>query len=283
MHAPATRPSWDPMTQPFGRAHLPPVPDSWRVGGPDFVGVGYPKAGTSWWYKLLCAHPRIVANRLRAKELNYFAHFDFDGPSAQDLAVYGEGFAAPADHLCGEFSPGYIYRPMAIEWLHKAAPQTRVVVMIRNPIDRATSHMAHMLRHRAKRIRVHPQDRYIVTNHSLWPEAIYSGLLHQPFRRLLSVYAPEQVLILQYEACCRDPAGMLAATYRFLGIDDGFRPSSLRDRVNVSRDKHGLSDLPQREQLARFYWADVEGFLGVVEGLDLDLWPDFRAARSASL
>jgi hypothetical protein len=62
---PKTLPKF-PLTKrkPFSLDELKPLPEGWRVGEPDFVGVAAVKAGTSWWYSLLLDHPQIVENRL---------------------------------------------------------------------------------------------------------------------------------------------------------------------------------------------------------------------------
>ena len=54
------RSSTGPAATPRGRTagpQGPPCPPGMTIGPPDFVGVGVPKAGTSWWFSLILAHP----------------------------------------------------------------------------------------------------------------------------------------------------------------------------------------------------------------------------------
>ena len=93
------------IQRPFTRRDLAPVPHGWVTGPPDFIGVGCGKAGSSWWYELLSRHPDVVPNRLRAKELHFLCHFDYRGPSPEDIATYQAAFARPAGRLVA--GPGF--------------------------------------------------------------------------------------------------------------------------------------------------------------------------------
>ena len=70
------------MKRPFIASDLTTLPEGWQCNEPDFVGVGVPKAGTSWWYSLMLQHPQVVPHRLLSdtnpvsKELNYFSGID---------------------------------------------------------------------------------------------------------------------------------------------------------------------------------------------------------------
>ena len=50
----------------------PAIPEGWQVGPPHFVGVGAQKAGTSWWNRLIEAHPDVVNAGGQPKELHFF-------------------------------------------------------------------------------------------------------------------------------------------------------------------------------------------------------------------
>ena len=87
--------------------------------------------------------------------------------------------------------------------------------------------------------------------------------------------SPERLLVLQYERCAQDPAGQLARTFDFLGIDDTFVPPDLRREVGVTtNDKVDLAD-DARRRLIEAYPPDVEALAGQFPDLDLGLWPNF--------
>jgi hypothetical protein len=91
-------------------------------------------------------------------------------------------------------------------------------------------------------------------------------------RRLQDFFPPERIHVLQLERCLRDLDGQLAATYRFLGLDDAFRPP------RRTPPPLGTAALPPleasvAERLAEIYAQDAFDLADLVPGLDLDLWP----------
>ena len=99
---------------------------------------------------------------------------------------------------------------------------------------------------------------------------MYSNIL-QPWEE---AYAPEDLLVLQYEACVRSPHEHLAATFRFLGVDDSFRPPGMRASVNASKSKLELDPFIV-EQLVRLYSPDVRNLVASRPAIDLSLWEHF--------
>ena len=122
------------MSRAFERSDFAPVPHGWHVGGPDFVAVGCGRAGSTWWWSLLENHPDVHANRLNQKELHYFSHFGWNGPTDEQVEVYREAFAAPPGSICGDGTFAYLTHPLSVQHLWRAAPETRLIALLRNPI-----------------------------------------------------------------------------------------------------------------------------------------------------
>lgn len=243
----------------------PGCPPGWRVGPPDFVGVGAQKAGTSWWHRLISEHPSVALRPDQAKELHYFDSF-FDRPFTRaDAARYHGFFPRPYGAKSGEWTPRYLTDFWAHEQLRMAAPEAGIIVLLRDPVDRYRSGLTHELNEGARR------------RPTLALEAMYRGLYHRQLTALLGHFPREQVLVLQYEECCRDPLPQLERTYEFLGFDDvHHRPASVRAQVNPTPSaKH---DLPAqvRDQLVGLYEADVAALLTQFPEIDPSLWPHFR-------
>jgi hypothetical protein len=125
--------------------------------GPDFVGVGVHKAGTSWAGYVLAQHPRLLMNK---KEISFFVRYYHKG-----YRWYHNWFKDKNGRLAGEFTPSYIIsprpdsahrefyphwnprrriyfwreQPSARDELKKRYPGVRVFAMFRNPVDRAWS------------------------------------------------------------------------------------------------------------------------------------------------
>ncbi len=80
--------------------------------------------------------------------------------------------------------------------------------------------------------------------------------------------------VLQFEKCRADPVGQLAATYRFLGLED-FQPAEVRREVNVIGGEKVPLDPEARRLLVELYRPDVEELRQLLPHLDLSLWPNF--------
>ncbi len=122
----------------------------------NFFIVGTSKSGTATLFETLSRHPGIFIPQ--RKECRYFSCMpaDFSGPGTispgyiiQSLEDYQALFKrAGRDQLCGDFSPDYLY------FYHNAVPkilneinaQAPVVILLRNPIDRAYSNYLHHVR-----------------------------------------------------------------------------------------------------------------------------------------
>jgi hypothetical protein len=73
-----------------------------------------------------------------------------------------------------------------------------------------------------------------------------------------------------------DPAGQLARTYRFLGLDDHFRPTEMHRASSPTLQEKVALDGDARTRLIDLYGADVAELARMVPDIDLGLWPNFR-------
>jgi hypothetical protein len=247
-----------------GRAPTAPAcPEGMTVGPPDFVGVGVPKAGTSWWFSLILAHPDVYGP-LR-KELLFFNRVFFERTRTQecsdgDLRAYHRWFPRPAGTITGEWTPSYLFSYRLPPILHRAAPDAKVLVLLRDPVERYCSDISRQMpRRRLRNVR-------------------YRGLARGFYAAELgpweAVFDSSKVLILQYEACVLRPAEQLAATYRFLNLDDTFQPVGLQEPVNETKTKRTIDDGFER-LLVELYEPDVVNLARRHPSIDLSLWPNF--------
>lgn len=180
-----------------------------------------------------------------------------EDPAAAE--IYFRHFPRKPGTIAGEFTPSYILPP-GPALLRSAAPNARIVVMLRDPIDRLES--AITMDARRRRVFtleiINAQER----------RSRYTELLEYLFR----YYPPERVLVLQYEQCVADTPGELARTHRFLGIDPEFVPPRYDRPVNKTTSaKRRLSE-SERAELVERLWPDLCRLPRLVPGLDLELW-----------
>ena len=263
-------------TRPFEPRDLLPVPEGYVVRPPDFVGIASAKAGTTWWYRLLIEHPAIEPNRLAAKELTYFRHFGHRGPGPTAIGTYRQAFAAPKGCLCGEWSPMYLSYPLAINYLAQAAPDTKLLAIVRNPVDRVRSFLNNGLSIPARAKNLRRRRACVHDTFSAFRTAVSSSLYYECFWRLLQAFDRSQLLLLQYERCALDPGSEIARTYRFLGVDDSYIPESLDRRINARPFVLPRLRPHERAILADYFTDDVRSLSGLFPEIDLSLWPDFE-------
>jgi Sulfotransferase domain len=246
----------------------PECPPGWRTGPPDFVGVGAQRAGTSWWYRAIEDHPRVARIEDQAKELHFFGRF-WQGDVPEDLAErYHRFFPRPPDAITGEWTPRYMYDFWSLRLLAQSAPDARILVLLRDPVDRYLSGLA-------RQIRLAEEAEQPI-NLMMLADALARGLYHQQLRRVFEFFRRERVLVLQYERCVADPAGQLAATCRFLGLEpfEGLPPRAT-ERRRPPNPKPYLDEAMRLDLIGRLE-ADVARLTELCPEVDLSLWPNFR-------
>ena len=255
----------------------PPSPRDWVLGPPDFVGVGVQRAGTTWWYRLLCDHPSI--QRTRGKEAHFFDGYFGREFSDLDADAYHRLFPRPRGSLIGEWSPRYLHDFWTPALLRRAAPEAKILVLLRDPLQRYQSGLRHELAavNRTVRRGRRPHFGAMSANESL-SRSLYSRQLET----LLEQFDRDQVLVLQFERCVQDPAAELRRTYEFLGVDPvDHVPEALSERVGGAHPRLELTGevTDAARQLIR---RDATMLKALVPEIDLDLWPSCRGHDQAS-
>jgi len=262
--------------RPLRREEIPHDP-ALTIGPPDFVGVGEQKSGTSWWASLIEQHPEVVPNRLGRKEMHYLSHFLERNFGPEEIDTYHAIFARPNGKRCGEWTPNYMPNPQAIVRLKEAAPEARILVLLRNPIDRYESGFNHERKQRFGGI-IGPRVRMeVVKEYALRAESIWNGMYGSQLEVVYRTFPKEQVLVLQYEACLARPEACIRRTYAFLGLDEAFRPEGADRKVNAQRRLRAALTDEARRILAEIYRPDVRRLIDLCpEAIDLSLWDEFE-------
>jgi hypothetical protein len=244
----------------------PPTTTNEVTGPPDFVGIGVQKAGTSWWYTIVCAHPRVYTRQDIHKERHFFDRYAARTFGPTETSLYHGWFPRPPGSVTGEWTPDYLDLPWVPALLARAAPQARLLVLLRDPVERFRSGLAHIRRADGK-----------LSVESLH-HAVARGFYHDTLCRWLDYFSPEQLLVLQYERCVADPVGQLSRTYRFLGLEP-FVPVGIGERVNQTERAFEIDEDACR-RLVELYTSDVLALSTRFEDVDLALWPNFAALAS---
>lgn len=196
---------------------------------PDFLILGAAKSGTTTLYRYLAAHPGICMPGI--KEPRFFA---FDGvrpdladPILRDSVVSEQAYlalfaGAQPGQLLGEASPIYLAEPRASDAIAARIPNARLVVILRDPAERAFSHFL-----MSQRQGYEPETSFIramsepVLISGDWqrvrPYLPYSKY-GDGLERYLAKFPREQLHVLTSEELERDMSGTLRRLTDFLGV-----------------------------------------------------------------
>jgi hypothetical protein len=228
------------------------LPADWSFAPPDFVGIGAQRSGTTWWYSLIAAHPGVYHPPLTPKERNYFVFPGSEPATAVQAAGYRRIFPRPNGLITGEWTPEYMLDFWTPALLHEAAPDARLLVLLRDPVDRFRS--------------AQPRSARESTI------AFERGFYWAQLQRVLAHFDRERLLVLQYERCRSFPETELSRTYAFLGVAADFEPEGARQPVNPSRGPKPELTSAQLRALRDAYRADAEALAEAVPTIDLTLW-----------
>ncbi len=214
---------------------------------PDFLIVGAQRCGTTWTYRELTTHPAI--RRAWRKEVHFF---DVDQTFARGLAWYRANFPrlGPGE-LTGEATPTYLFVPRAAARLAAAVPRARLVVLLRDPVDRAYSQYHFARRHGRER---RPFDVALDEQIDDAADAglgidsyLARGRYAEQLVRLFSLFPRDQVLVLRSEDLFQDPAA-LGPIFAFLGV-----PPTSSPRRSRSTRAYDPIPPPLRARLVEYY------------------------------
>ncbi|MEO8092280.1 MAG: sulfotransferase [bacterium] len=249
----------------------PEVPDGFSTGPPDLVGVGAQRAGTTWWWRgAIRSHPGFVRESKPGKEIHFFDRF-WDGREIPaDLASqYARQFPRPEGAITGEWTPRYMHDFWALPLLARAAPEAKILVILRDPVERYRSGIA-----REQRL---AEEDGTPLEIAVVGDAVYRSMYAQQLERLFELFDRERVLVLQYERCSADPLAEMQRTQRFLGLEPLTEmPWLLVREHKPSQNKRDLR--PELgDELAGRLAEDARRTAELSPGLDLALWPSAGA------
>jgi hypothetical protein len=118
---------------------------------PDFLIIGAAKSGTSSLYDYLVQHPSIFP--CIVKEPNYFARYYDKGTSwykgcfSTTMLKYNTEKIKKLKFLTGEASTQYYWYPHVPKRVKQLLPNVKLIILLRNPVDRSFSHYQMEVRH----------------------------------------------------------------------------------------------------------------------------------------
>lgn len=205
---------------------------------PNFFIVGAPKSGTTSLAVYLGEHPEVFMLK-GWDEPHFFGgdlpkEYRFKGDEQEYLALF-EG--AKGCKRIGEKSTWYLYSKQAAWEIKEYAPESKIIIMLRNPVDMMQSLHAHNLykgyedidnfeealaaqadREAGRRIPefIPMVDHLFYTRVPRYTEQV---------QRFFKVFGRDNVFPVIFEEFKRDTPGIYYQTVKFLDLDPGFTPA----------------------------------------------------------
>jgi hypothetical protein len=243
---------------------------------PSFLIVGAQRCGTTSMYKTVTAHPCVLPAVLH-KGVHYFdtsydkgaswyrGHFPLEATARRVARSTG------AAVVTGESSPYYMFHPLAGERIARDLPGVRVVVLLRDPVERAHSAHAHesargfetepferavalepeRLAGEEERLRADPGYRSHAHQHQAY---VTRGRYVHQLERLEGLFGRDRMYVIDSGDLFTDAEPVLAGLFAFLGVPP-WRPSSFEQ--HNARPRSSL-DEALRRRLRDGYAADDE-------------------------
>ena len=236
---------------------------------PDYLIIGVQRGGTTSLSRYLGSHPNVQSST--HKEIHYFdlnygwgeawyrGHFPTRG--YRRLIAARKGLS-----LTGEASPYYMFHPLAAGRAAEVLPSVRLIVMLRDPVERAISHYYHCRRRgvellsleealdrEAERLegeekRIEDEPGYDSPNHRFF-SYVARGMYARQLRRWFDVFPREQVLVIESGRFRSEPEKGFANVLEFLDLP----PFHLQEFKQHNAKEHEEADPATVERLASIF------------------------------
>jgi len=222
---------------------------------PTFIGLGGQKCASSWLHAIFNDHPDAYVST--PKELNFFSAFYDRGQH-----WYESHFAAGNGRIAvGEISPSYLPDRDAPARAHAYNPDFRLLLALRDPIERAYSNHLHDIRLGYYQGADLSFEAGLANNPMYVEQSRYAKHLSA----WLEHFSKERVLVVLQEEIAADPQYQARRVYEFLGIASDHVSDFVGQRSNESY-------LPKSRGRERFIrelgaWTRRSGFGWLDRGL----------------
>ena len=243
------------------------------IRNPNYIIIGAQRCGTTSLYEYISKHPsaRIHLGRKSHKEVHFF---DYAHNYQRGIGWYRAQFAVPDNIIIGEASPTYfdIAHTLAIPMsIKKAIPNIKLILIVRNPIDRAVSHFIHLCK-------VNKIEQLINMGINDFFDHSFANALKQTsildyylnlvltfsvyfrkYQNYLSVFDRGQLLVLTNNELKNNPQVTMRKVFEYLELEPF--ESGLFSQFRYSTGSHcDVLNSRNIEKLQKFLYPDYKAF-----------------------
>jgi len=211
---------------------------------PDFIIVGAQKAGTTSLFDYLSKHPQLSPPN--KKEIHYF-----DGGLDPEIDTYKKGERWYRSHFLlksklnqnktFEASPLYLFNPLAPARINKLLPNVKLIILLRNPVERAISQYHHgnkkekwddapileAMKMEEERIKEDLETKNYKSKRYIKYSYKARGKYREQLERYFNLFPKENILIINSEVFFQNPRDVLKDVLKFVGVDAKFEFQNL--------------------------------------------------------
>jgi len=241
----------------------------------DFVVPGAQKSGTTALRYFLNKHPEIALPD--REELHFFDDEEIFSRAPIDYQSLHRHFSPRlrSTTILGEVTPSYLYWKPAMERIEAYNPRIKLVILLRNPIERAFAHW-NMQRFKNREPLVlldalKEEPRRIAQPLSIESRRfayVDRGFYSAQLERVFKLFRLEQVKIIKFENFRDRKQGTLDSIFDFLGVKR-LRVKRDKDR-NVVPYERGMA-AEERKYLREVFAAEIRKLERML-GWDLENW-----------
>ncbi len=190
---------------------------------PNFFIVGAPRCGTTSLYEYLKHTKGVFMSPV--KEPNHFAvsasNDIFLTKIVRKKSKYLSLFKNVKDEIAvGEASPSYLRDPKAPNLIHQFVPKARIIIMLRDPVDRLFSTYLHYVSMGKENLPFSEAIKKALESKEFFPEALIgASQYYEQVKRYLQIFDSKQVKIIIFEEFVKNVRTSLKEILEFLNID----------------------------------------------------------------
>jgi hypothetical protein len=254
----------------------------WRTL-PDFIVIGVQRGGTTSLYNYLARHPHVIPSFM--KETHFFDNFYDRGMMwyrAQFPCTMRGNIAVPRRDgrwITGEATPYYMFYHHAPKRILACVPNVKLIVLLRNPVDRAYSHYHHEVKMGTEQLSfeaaLQREEKELSSEErKIQQDESYRSFFHQHYTymsrgiyvdqlvRWSALFDSEQILVLKSESFYHNPEAVLHQVTDFLCLST----LELREYEQYNLNQYSPMESATRERLLAYfepYNQRLYEFLGI--------------------
>ncbi|MHA6297928.1 sulfotransferase family protein [Devosia sp. CAU 1758] len=198
---------------------------------PRFIYIGAPRSASTWLFRVLQEHPDVYIPPM--KEIGYFSRYYERGARWYEQQFSG----ASVNAITGDMTTSYLHHPHAVDRIFADAYGAKVIVSLRNPIERDYSAYLHNLRNGKAQGSFFEELQSPTSEHYGW--IVQAGQYATTIKKLRQ-FPPETILPIIFDDIKKSPADVASSVFSFLEIRNLEIGDTLTKKVNETKSARNI-------------------------------------------